>query len=217
MYLLCMSSRAVRELVGRIADGDRRAAAQLIEQVSTLDGAGRAVWLDPLASRAGSSSEVMIALLTAIDECRLADPAIRALVVDPGEVEEIRQDVLIRVTRSVGSFRGDSRFESWLSGVARHATIDTIRRKRHVEPLDDDAHRSDQQRLSSMIATRESVRAMLDALDELYRQPLVLRELEGRSYDEITELLCLPLNTVKSRIFRGRALLAAMVDAHSDV
>lgn len=170
------------------------------------------MWLDPLAALAGTNSDALVALLTVVDECRLADPAIRALIVDPNEVEEIRQDVLIRITRSIGSFRGDARFESWLSAVARHATIDTIRRKRHTDPLDEDANVSDAQRLSSMIATRESVRAMIDDLDDLYREPLVLRELEGRTYDEITEMLSLPLNTVKSRIFRGRALLASMVD-----
>jgi RNA polymerase sigma-70 factor, ECF subfamily len=205
-------TRKERDLLRRIADGDRRAAATVLERVRSVDGAARALWLDPLAVLAGSNSEALVVLLTAIDDCGLADPAIRALIVDPGEVEEVRQDVLIRVTRSIRSFRGDARFESWLSAVARHATIDTIRRKRHTVALDDDAEVSDQQRLSSMIATRESVRAMLDDLDELYRLPLVLREIDGRSYDEISETLGLPLNTVKSRIFRGRALLTGMVD-----
>ncbi len=63
--------------------------------------------------------------------------------------------------------------------------------------------------MSSLLATRATVRDALAALPEPYRSPVTLRDLEGLSYADVAERLDLPLGTVKGQISRGRALLAA--------
>ena len=154
-------------------------------------------------------------VLWAIDELGLARPAIRRLLVAEADVDEATQDVLVAVAETIGGYRGDARFTTWLHQVARFKAIAHLRRKGppSVPPAGDDGaspvRPGDAARLSSVIATRASVAEILRALPAEYREPVVLRDLEQLPYDQIALRLDLKVNTAKSRVARGRALVAA--------
>lgn len=165
--------------------------------------------LDRLAAAAaGGDRGSLDRLLAVVDRYRLSRSAVRRLVVDDGDAEEVYQDVLIRVARHIDGFAGEARFTTWLYTVARNAAIDHLRRQKKVEPLDEDQLMSDAQRISSMIASRADIRAVLDSLPEHYRTVVTLRDVDGLPYEDIAARLDLPLNTVRSRLARGRAIMA---------
>ncbi|MGH9209164.1 MAG: RNA polymerase sigma factor [Acidimicrobiales bacterium] len=189
-----INQRTVRDGL-RQAAGDREALAAV---------------LDPLALEAASGSPDAVELVVwAVDELGLARPAIRQLLVDERDVEEVGQDVLVAVAETLHGFRGDARFTTWLHQVARFKAIAFLRRRRSTEPLPGDDPVGDAQRISSMIATRTSISEVLAALPPDYREPVVLRDVQQLSYDQLAERLGLNLNTAKSRVARGRALVAA--------
>jgi RNA polymerase sigma-70 factor, ECF subfamily len=193
------------------ASGDRRAADDLVVWYRTCDAAARTDLLDALAVHAarGSPSALEV-LLRLVDEHRLDRVAIRRILIDDQDVEDAHQDVLIAVARSVHRFEAASAFTTWLYALARNTSVDHLRRRRQTLPLDDDEHRlTEASRISSMVAARTDLRAAVAALPEHYRAVLVLRDVEQRSYQEIADLLDLELNTVRSRLSRARALLAA--------
>jgi RNA polymerase sigma-70 factor, ECF subfamily len=179
----------------RAAAGDRDAIAAL---------------LDPLAREAaGGAPEAVEVLVWAVDELGLARPAIRNLLVDEADVEEVTQDVLVAVAETIGGFRGDARFTTWLHQVARFKAIAFLRRRRETAALPGDEAVGDAQRISSMIATRASIDEVLRQLPDEYRQPVLLRDVQQLPYDQLAERLALNINTAKSRVARGRALVAA--------
>lgn len=169
--------------------------------------------LDGIAVAAAHGSDVALdLLLAAIDELGLARSAIRRLVLDPYAVDDITQDVLIVVAEKIGTFRGESRFTTWLYRVARFKAIDHLRRSRDTVGLDDSEQEpSDAMRMSSLIANRALIRTALDALPEHYREAVVLRDVEGLPYEEVATRAGIPLNTAKTRVARGRALVAAKI------
>jgi RNA polymerase sigma-70 factor (ECF subfamily) len=148
------------------------------------------------------------------------------------EAEDVAQDVFVSLIRSIHSFRGDSLFSTWLFRVAvNHVKnhIKYLRRRRQQlkvawdavpgwEPqAADDGHfptvgrvdRPDQETSARELATKAL--AALEEIEPEFREALVLREMEGMSYDQIAEITGVPEGTVKSRIFRARAALHRIV------
>lgn len=203
-----MTEREVRSAVAAVVAGVDRADRDLLELLG--DESHRSDLLDALAAAAPGSSRALEVLLTAVHRERLAAGAIHRVIVDHHDAEEIEQDVLIALARSIGSFRGDARFTTWLHTVARNVAVDFLRRRRELAVLDDGdrIELTASGRLSSMIATRATVRAAVDELPEMYRAAVTLRDVEHLSYQEVADRLGLNLNTTRSRIARGRALLA---------
>lgn len=197
-------------------DGDRAARRALRDAVLAArdDRDALALVLDPLAGAAASASPVAVELLLwAVDELGLARPAIRRLLVDESDVDEVAQDVLVAVAETVHGFRGEARFTTWLHQVARFKAIAFLRRKRDTVALPSDGADGggglgDARRISSLIATRTSIGDILRSLPAQYREPVVLRDVEHLPYDQIAQRLDLNLNTAKSRVARGRALVA---------
>jgi RNA polymerase sigma-70 factor (ECF subfamily) len=137
---------------------------------------------------------------------------VRALVVNRADVEDVLQDVLVAVAETIGGFRGEARFRTWLNQVARFKAIAHLRRKRDEARLDDPDGApgpGDAARISSILAERATLHGVLDGLPGHYREALVLRDVHQLSYEQITEQLGVALNTVRSRVARGRALVAA--------
>jgi len=170
--------------------------------------------LQPVAVRAAAGdSDALEDLIWAVDELRLARPAVRRLVVREADAEEVEQDVLVAVAETIGSFRGDARFTTWLYPVARHKAIAHLRRRNNALALG--AEVGDAARISSIIASRTVLDSVIGAMPELYREAIVLRDVEERPYAEVAERLGVNINTVKSRVARGRALAAARLRASS--
>lgn len=193
----------------RRSPDDREAVARLRSAAAHADPEQRADALDLLAARAARGSPAALdALLAAVDQHGLARPAVRRLIVAEADADDVMQDVLIRVAESIGGFRGEARFTTWLHRVARNTAVDHLRRRRDTVPLDPDTM-GPVQRISSVIANRATIHDVLAQLPLHYREPVVLRDLGQLPYAEIAERLRLPLNTVKTRIARGRALVAA--------
>jgi len=171
--------------------------------------------LDALAAAAaGGDSHALDALLFQVDVRRLAEPAIRKVLINSQDVEDAVQDVLLAVAQTIGNFEGRSRFTTWLFTLARNKAVGVLRRKRGdaVDFADDDMI-ADVARLSSIVSTHETIHAVLAGLPDHYRSAVTLRDLDGLSYAECADVLDLNLNTVRSHIARGRALLAEALSA----
>jgi RNA polymerase sigma-70 factor, ECF subfamily len=164
-----------------------------------------------LAGRAGREGLALELLIEAVDELGLARHAVRRVLVDAADVEDAAQDTLIAIAAGVGSFRGDAKFTTWLHQIARNRAIDVLRRKRATGSLDEHDV-GDAQRMSSVIASREHARQLVNRLPERYREAVLLRDIERASYAEAAERLGRNVNTVKAHVARGRALLARMLD-----
>jgi RNA polymerase sigma-70 factor (ECF subfamily) len=144
--------------------------------------------------------------------------------------EEAAQDVLIRVYRSLHQFRGDSRFSTWLYRVTLNhcRNVQAYRARRHEKrhdsidaEVDEEEGGGRRRELPDGSADAEAellkqqrlhvLEDELAKLDPLWKEILVLRDVEGMSYDEIGAALGLAEGTVKSRLHRARAELLARV------
>lgn len=140
---------------------------------------------------------------------------------DREDALDISQEAFLKAYHSLRSFRGDSRFSVWLYRIVSNTCLDFLReRKRRAEvPLvredgegeTEDAQIPDEslspETLLDRRLTREAVRRGLQSLPEDQRKILLLREIQGFSYEEIGQILSLESGTVKSRIFRARKKL----------
>lgn len=203
----------IGDILDAAAAGDHRAADELVTAFRSAEPSVRTEILDGLARRAaGGSPSALELLLRLVDEHRLDRVAVRRILVDDDQADDAHQDVLIALARSVHRFRSEAAFTTWLHTLARNTAVDHLRRRRATVPLGSDLDLDTAaRRMSSMVAVRTDVRAAVAALPEHYRDVVVLRDLEQRSYREIADRLGLELNTVKSRLNRARALLAAAI------
>jgi len=152
-----------------------------------------------------------------ISQERLGIGAIRRYLVDENAVDQVFQDVLVAVATSVSSYAGRAAFTTWLYSVATNQAKLFLRtQSRRAQPVDPHEIAEGQwtqaavsDRLSSQVAFQASMNDMLAELPESYRTAVVLRDIEKLSYAEIATELAIEVNTVRSRIHRGRALLAA--------
>ncbi len=138
------------------------------------------------------------------------------------DARDMAQEAFIRAFNSLTGFRGDSKFSVWLYRLTSNICIDFLRsraKKRTVSMtwIDEEGEDAGEleipdetwspERELERRMTRESVRRGLDSLSPPYREILVLREINGLSYDEIASVLGIEEGTVKSRIFRARKKL----------
>jgi RNA polymerase sigma-70 factor (ECF subfamily) len=150
---------------------------------------------------------------------------------DPADAADITQEVFIKVFRSIRSFNGDASLRTWLYRIALHEasnqrrwwsrhkkqelTIDAPVTSSSLDDMDEglclSATLADQGGSPYEQAVHEQLKARVESslrkLPEAFRTVVVLREMEGFSYDEIAEVLEVPAGTVKSRLTRGRAAL----------
>jgi RNA polymerase sigma-70 factor (ECF subfamily) len=139
-------------------------------------------------------------------------------VKDHHEIADVSQEAFIKAYRALKNFRGESAFYTWLYRIAINCAKNYLTSKGRRPPssdvdIDDAAYYSGNQRLND-IASPESllhkqqlelvVNNAIAALPEDLRMALTLREFDGLSYDEISEVMGCPVGTVRSRIFRAR-------------
>jgi RNA polymerase sigma-70 factor, ECF subfamily len=134
------------------------------------------------------------------------------------EAEDLTQDIFVKVFQSLDRYReSDGAFGTWVGTVARNHAIDNYRRRReektrrHEDPAVLDvmpAHDDSPLRSLERAEQARLVHRGLRALPPDLREPLVLCDLKGLSYEEAAHTLQIPLGTIKSRINRGRLELA---------
>lgn len=208
----CIFSQVdVGEVTERVLVGQAQAQHEALVGFEDLDQGDRGALLDQLARGAAQGNRhALIPLIEIVDRYRLDRVPIRRILVDNEEVEEAHQDVLLAVAQSIGSFRGDAAFTTWLFAVARNTAAANLRRSRRTpEPMEDVDRPITGQRLSSMISSRADLQSAVEQLPAHYREAVYLRDIEQWPYERIAEHLAVPINTVKSRISRGRALVAS--------
>ncbi len=139
-----------------------------------------------------------------------------SVVRDAALAEDVSQDAILKAWRALPTFRGESSLRSWVLRITHNTAISTLRKRR--EELRDPDLLPEEVSTSSteaQVEGRMSVDAFEDALgqlDELSRSIVVLREIEGFSYDEISRMLEVPLPTVKTRLLRSRRVLATALE-----
>jgi RNA polymerase sigma-70 factor, ECF subfamily len=143
------------------------------------------------------------------------------------DAEEITQDVLFKVYRKVGAFRGDAALSSWIYRITFNAAMSRLRTARYQRSQDEDRQQqtveadgsatprtadiadwsdlADEQVLRSQLRQRV-FRAIL-ALPAIYRAPVMLRDIQGMSTEEASAMLKVKDQTLKSRLHRGRLIL----------
>jgi len=125
-------------------------------------------------------------------------------------VDDIAQDVFITVYRNLKHFRFESQFTTWLYRITVNRCKDYLRKmnvRKIFSPIEEGSEVSE---YSSPVENNDISRIVMDAISKLpvkLRMPLILKDIEGFSYQEISETLNCEMGTVKSRIFRGREKL----------
>ena len=142
------------------------------------------------------------------------------------DAEDAAQEVFLKAFTALGSFRGDSRLSVCLYRFTSNVCVDMLRRRRETvslsvenedgEPVELDLpdERFDPAELAERKDLREQVGKALAMLPDDAREILLLRELGGQRYDEIAQTLDLDIGTVKSRIFRARKKLCALLEGN---
>ncbi|HQS30480.1 MAG: RNA polymerase sigma factor RpoE [Polaromonas sp. 39-63-203] len=150
------------------------------------------------------------------------------MVRDVDLVEDIAQETFIRAYRALAQFRGDAQFYTWLYRIAVNTAKKALMELKRDPTVSENSFKSGDEDETSpleneltsvetpeaLLATKEiaaMVNAAMEALPEELRQAIALREIEGLSYEEISEVMNCPIGTVRSRIFRAREAISARV------
>jgi len=158
----------------------------------------------------------------------------RAILRDDAEAEDALQDAYLAAYRNLAAFRGDARLSTWLTRIVINQALGRLRARRRdnvVELHDDVVAIADQAAGETMNEApaaspeSETMRAQLrqllerriDALPLAFRTAFMLREVEEMPVDEVAECLAIPATTVRTRVFRARAMLRAALAEELDL
>jgi RNA polymerase sigma factor (sigma-70 family) len=141
------------------------------------------------------------------------------------EAEELTQEIFLHLLTALRTFDADGSLPAWVSRVARNYAIDHYRRRRRERSMVEDGEdaeamvlrardttgRNDPHRALEDKDLAQWLRGVIDRLPSELGQAVILRDLQGMTYEEMAEALEIPLGTVKSRINRGRIELARLL------
>ena len=138
---------------------------------------------------------------------------VAARTVGPDAAHDVSQDAFLRALSRIGGFRGHGSFRAWLLQITHNTALNAVARKRpepveHVPETAGGSRATDAERMPAVRLEREERRRRLEAklrgLRMEHRTVLVLRDVEGLSYDEIAEATSTPVGSVKGRLHRAR-------------
>jgi RNA polymerase sigma-70 factor (ECF subfamily) len=181
-----------------------------------------------LVRRMRAHDDSAVAELDAIYRARIQQLAMR-YVKTPEDAEEIAQDVLMKVYRRIDAFRGDAALSSWIYRITFNTAMSRLRAQRSVSyfevseldlmadveergghlrrEIPDWSHMADDAMLRGQV--RHKLARTLPELPDIYRVPVILRDIQGMSTEEASARLGIKEQTLKSRLHRGRAFLRA--------
>jgi len=150
----------------------------------------------------------------------------RAILKDDAEAEDALQDAYLDAFRHISTFRGDSQLSTWLVRIVANQSLMRLRRhkrERNVVPFTTTTEETSQDTRESPPAatlraeTRRILERRIDELPVAFRTVFILREVEEMSVEQTAEALGIPAATVRSRLFRARALLRAALARDMDM
>ncbi|PID63200.1 MAG: RNA polymerase subunit sigma-70 [Ignavibacteriae bacterium] len=137
---------------------------------------------------------------------------------DVDYVDDVCQDVLINVYHNISNFRFESKFTTWLYRITVNKCRDYLRKKKvrriFVGIKENDFYNKGTRPNTDSVDIPNLVRKAIDKLPEKLKDPLILRDIEGFSYQEIAEKLNCEIGTIKSRIFRARENLKIILEPY---
>lgn len=138
---------------------------------------------------------------------------LRKFISDADELEDVLQTVFIKAFKNLNSFNVKKKFSSWIYRIAHNEAINHIRKNsKYSISLDDSDYDAADEKINfsrdlDNDLARETIASVLRLIKDKYRQPLILYFFEEKSYEEIGEILHLPVNTVGTYIARGKKSL----------
>jgi RNA polymerase sigma-70 factor (ECF subfamily) len=136
------------------------------------------------------------------------------VVRNPVLAEDVAQEAFVRAYKALPDFRGQAQVRSWLYRIATNLALNAVSRRREYpqESMPEVAARRGPERETELAMMRNDLESAIAELPPDMREALVLREFDGRSYQEIADRLDLPLNTVRTRILRARRALRSNME-----
>ena len=143
------------------------------------------------------------------------------------DAQDCLQEAMLRVYRAIGGFKGQSSFSTWVYRITMNTCLDELRRKKNRQStsldslLDmgwspsDDTNAPEKQAMRSEL--RRNLNRAIQELPEEMRSAVVLREIQGFSYEEIAHMLEINVGTIKSRISRGREKLREKMKENAEL
>lgn len=148
------------------------------------------------------------------------------------DAKDVSQDAFIKIFKSINSYKGDSSFSTWLYRIVTNTCIDELRKRNKRQILSYDIPIATEEgevernlpdpgpTPEDIVDRKESQRKIRDAinnLNEQHKAVIVLRDIKGFSYDQISEILECPEGTIKSRISRARSALKSLLEKEMEL
>ena len=143
------------------------------------------------------------------------------------DAQDCLQEAMLRIYRAIGGFKGQSSFSTWVYRITMNTCLDEMRRKKNRPStsldnlLDQGWSPSDggnaPERSAIQTETRKMLAGAIRELPEDMRSAIVLRDVQGYSYDEIAQMLDVNVGTIKSRISRGREKLREKLSKRTEL
>jgi RNA polymerase sigma-70 factor (ECF subfamily) len=136
---------------------------------------------------------------------------IASRVADPSTVDDILQEVFVKIHQRIGTLEDGARIQSWLYQVTRNAVIDYYRSQMPMAEILEEVSIPETSQIAALMELAECIRPRVERLPQINREAMLLSELEGLTQKEVAERLGLSLSGAKLRVQRGRTKLKELM------
>lgn len=151
---------------------------------------------------------------------RFVSTCVYGIVKNPDDTADVSQEVFLKVYKSIGSFKGDSEFSTWLYRIAKNTALDYVRRQKQNSlsldssgpegggiELKDESNGANPEKTALQNEKIRLVQKAVEQLSDEHREIIILRDFNDYSYEDISRILNVETGTVKSRLHRAREAL----------